>query len=84
MKRFAPLLVVAALLAVWEMIARSGLWSPLLFPPLVRIFNELISFLTKADSLLEAWISLQRVFAGFGLAAAAGVTLGMLMGRSRL
>jgi NitT/TauT family transport system permease protein len=34
--------------------------------------------------LLEAWISLQRVFAGFGLAAAAGVTLGMLMGRSRL
>ncbi|HEY2336267.1 MAG TPA: ABC transporter permease subunit [Burkholderiales bacterium] len=34
--------------------------------------------------MLEAWISLQRVFAGFALAAAAGVTLGMLMGRSRL
>jgi ABC-type nitrate/sulfonate/bicarbonate transport system permease component len=84
MKRVAPLLVVAALLAVWELIARSGLWSPLLFPSLTRIFNELISFFSNADSLLEAWISLQRVFAGFGLAAAAGVTLGMLMGRSRL
>jgi ABC-type nitrate/sulfonate/bicarbonate transport system permease component len=84
MRRLAPFLVVAALLAIWETIARSGLWSPLLFPPLARIFNELISFLTKADSLLEAWISLQRVFAGFALAAAAGVTLGMLMGRSRL
>jgi ABC-type nitrate/sulfonate/bicarbonate transport system permease component len=84
MKRLAPLLVVAALMLGWELIARSGKWSPLLFPSLVRIFDQVIVFFSSADSLLEAWISLQRVFAGFGLAAAAGVTLGMLMGRSRL
>jgi ABC-type nitrate/sulfonate/bicarbonate transport system permease component len=84
MKRLAPLLVVAALMLGWELIARSGKWSPLLFPSLVRIFSQAILFFSSADSLLEAWISLQRVFAGFGLAAAAGVTLGMLMGRSRL
>jgi len=68
----------------WEAIARSGLWNPLLFPSLVRICRELMLFFSRTDSLLEAWISLQRVFAGFGLASAAGVTLGMLMGRSRL
>jgi ABC-type nitrate/sulfonate/bicarbonate transport system permease component len=82
MKRLAPLILVAAILIVWEIVARSGRWSPLLFPSLSRIFNELISFFGKSESLMEAWVSLQRAFAGFALAALAGVTIGMLMGRS--
>jgi len=71
-----------ALLA-WETAARSGLWSPLLFPSLVRIFNELMLFLSSGESLMQAWVSLYRAFAGFTLAAAAGVAAGILMGRSR-
>jgi len=71
-----------ALLA-WEAAARSGLWSPLLFPSLGRIFNELVLFLSGSESLMQAWVSLYRAFAGFTLAAAAGVAAGILMGRSR-
>ena len=71
-----------ALLA-WEAAARSGLWSPLLFPSLERIFHEFILFFSKSDSLLQAWISLYRALAGFALAAVAGVTAGILMGRFR-
>ena len=71
-----------ALLA-WEAAARSGLWSPLLFPSLERIFHEFILFVSKSDSLLQAWISLYRALAGFALAAVAGVTAGILMGRFR-
>jgi NitT/TauT family transport system permease protein len=48
----------------------------------VRIANELFLFFGNIDFLMEAWISLQRAFAGFALAALAGVTVGMLMGRS--
>ncbi len=75
-------LVGAALLA-WEAAARSGLWSPLLFPSLERIFHELILFFSKSESLLQAWVSLYRALAGFALAAVTGVAAGILMGRSR-
>ena len=83
MKRIAPLILVAAILIAWEIIARSGRWSPLLFPPLEKIGRELILFFSKPESLMEAWVSLQRAFAGFALAAVAGVAIGMLMGRSK-
>jgi ABC-type nitrate/sulfonate/bicarbonate transport system permease component len=81
-RRLAPLLLVAAILLAWEVIARSGLWNPILFPSLVRISNELFLFFGKIDFLMEAWVSLQRAFAGFALAALVGVTIGMLTGRS--
>src|SRR5882724_7388750 len=64
------------------MAARSGLWSPLLFPSLARISYELARFVSQSEGLMEAWISLHRALSGFGLAAVAGVALGMLMGRS--
>jgi len=74
---------IGVALLAWEAAARSGLWSPLLFPSLVRIFNELMLFLSSGDSLMQAWVSLYRAFAGFTLAAAAGVAAGILLGRSR-
>ena len=81
LRRFS--LVVAALVA-WELAAKSGLWSPLLFPPLEKIFQELVALLSKGDALAQAWISLGRALGGFALAAVAGVLAGMLMGRSAL
>jgi len=77
--RFA--LVAFALLA-WEAAARSGTWSPLLFPPLENIALELGRLLASWDFLLEAWVTLARALGGFALAAACGVLLGVLMGRS--
>jgi ABC-type nitrate/sulfonate/bicarbonate transport system permease component len=74
-------LVVAALLG-WEAMARSGLWSPLLFPSLEKIAYELGQFLVSGERLLEAWVSLYRALGGFALAALGGVLIGMLMGRS--
>jgi len=81
-RRLAPLLLIGFILVAWETVARSGLWNPILFPSLVRIANELFLFFGKIDFLMEAWVSLQRAFAGFVLAALVGVTIGMLMGRS--
>ena len=83
MKRLLPLAFPVILLLVWEAAARSGLWSPLLFPSLEKIGRELILFFSNPESLLEAWISLYRALGGFALAAAVGIFLGTLMGRSR-
>ena len=82
MRRLLPFVLAGAALLAWELAARSGLWSPLLFPPLGRIFNELMLFFSKGESLMEAWMSLYRALGGFALAAVAGVAIGMLMGRS--
>src|SRR5438874_1727377 len=62
--------------------ARSGLWSPLLFPSLANIGYEFAQFFSRTDRLLEAWTSLHRALGGFALAAVTGVVIGMLMGRS--
>src|SRR5262245_2698403 len=58
------------------------MWSPLLFPSLLAIASELGRLLASGDFLLEVWVTLARALGGFALAAAVGVLLGMLMGRS--
>src|SRR5687768_6702693 len=83
-QRILPFVVVAAALVIWEAAARSGLWSPLLFPSLIKIFQQLVFFFSSPLLLDEAWTSLTRALGGFALAAVAGILLGMVMGRSRL
>ena len=83
MSRLMPLLIIIPALVAWEAASRSGLWNPLLFPSLEKILRELGLFFTRPASLMEAWVSLYRALGGFALAAAVGVPLGMVMGRSR-
>jgi len=84
LSRLIPFALVGAALVAWELAARSGRWSRLLFPSLESIFNELVRFFSTAAPLLEAWVTLQRALGGFALAAVAGIFIGMLMGRSKL
>jgi ABC-type nitrate/sulfonate/bicarbonate transport system permease component len=84
MRRLVPFVLIGVVLLAWELAARSGLWSPLLFPPLANIAHEFVQFVSRADRLFEAWVSLYRALGGFALAALAGVATGMLMGRSAL
>ena len=80
--RRVALLVLGAL--VWEAAARSGAFSPLVVPSIARIGRELWWLLVRPESLADAWFSLQRAIVGFTLAAAVGVALGVLMGRSSI
>lgn len=82
MKYLRPMALIACALVAWEIAAQSGLWNRLLFPSLARIGHELGLLLLGADGLMQAWMSLYRALGGFALAAAVGVLLGMLMGRS--
>ena len=80
--RRMALLVLGAL--VWEAAARSGAFSPLVVPSIARIGRELWWLVVRPESLADAWFSLQRATVGFTLAAAVGVALGILMGRSSI
>ena len=80
--RRMALLVLGAL--VWEAAARSGAFSPLVVPSIARIGRELWWLVVRPESLADGWFSLQRAIVGFTLAAAVGVALGVLMGRSSI
>ena len=84
-----PLIVLAALLALWQL-AASGPQASL--PPPTKIWSEarelIISpfFVNDPQDIglgWRVWTSLQRVAIGFSLAAIAGVLIGALIGQSQ-
>src|SRR4029077_20031833 len=76
-----PFLVVGAL---WEITAHLGVFPPRLFPPLEDVASALVRLTLAGILPRHAAETLLRLLAGFGLAAIAGVGLGIAMGRSRL
>jgi len=74
------LLVVAA---TYEAVARSGYFAQALMPPLGIVARTLFDSIVDGTMLLHAAATLSRVLAGFGLAVAVGLPLGVMMGRFR-
>src|SRR5882762_4000968 len=75
-----PFLVLGGM---WEIIAHLGLFPVKLFPPIEAIAAALYRLTVSGILPLQVADTLLRLGAGFALAAAIGVTLGILMGRSR-
>jgi len=80
--RRVALLAVGVL--VWELVARSGMFSPIIVPSVTRIGYQFWLLAIQPESLVEVWYSVFRGLSGFALAAVVGVALGVLMGRSAL
>ena len=75
-----PFLVVGA---IWEAVARYGIFPRKLFPTLEDVARAFVE-LTVSGILPHHTIdTVVRLLAGFGLAAAVGLTIGVAMGRSR-
>jgi NitT/TauT family transport system permease protein len=80
-RRAAVTLTAAALL--YEAFARSGLFAQALAPTLPTVGRTLAAMLLDGTMPRHALTTLYRVLLGFGLAAAVGLPLGILMGRFR-
>lgn len=76
-------LTLAGIALVYEAFARSGLFAPALSPTLPTVGQRLVSMLLDGTMPRHALYTLYRVLAGFGLAAAVGLPLGILMARFR-
>lgn len=72
-------LVLLAML--WELFARSGLFTQALTPPLMRIAETIWRTLLDGSILVNAGYTLARVLAGLLLACVIGIPIGILMGR---
>jgi NitT/TauT family transport system permease protein len=75
-----PFVVVGA---IWEVVAHAGLFPPRFFPPLEAIAAVFARLTMNGVLPHHALDTLARLTAGFVLAALVGVTIGILMGRSR-
>jgi NitT/TauT family transport system permease protein len=80
-RRGATSIVAAA--AIYEAVAQSGAFAPALMPTLPTVAQTFIGMLADGSMLHHATATLARVLLGFSLATAAGLVLGVLMGRFR-
>jgi ABC-type nitrate/sulfonate/bicarbonate transport system permease component len=77
-------LPVIALLVLWEVVARSGLVTPFQLPALTNVIGRIISQAQSGELFIAVGLTLWRALAGFIIAAAFGVALGLGMARNRL
>jgi ABC-type nitrate/sulfonate/bicarbonate transport system permease component len=75
-------LVVGALLAVWEASVRLGLIDPFLLPALSDVVWRIVGDTAAGTVPVDLALTLYRALAGFAAAALIGIPLGVLMART--
>jgi NitT/TauT family transport system permease protein len=81
-ERFAPLILLAATLILWQLICSVFNVSEFIFPSPWRIVEQ--TWEHRWTILGHAWRTFWVTMVGFGIAIVVGVLLGFLMGSSRL
>ena len=71
---------LGALLVLWELIAQAGWINPLIVPPLSRILQLFYDLVCSGQIPLQILASMKRAAAGYLLAAAVFIPLGIVMG----
>jgi ABC-type nitrate/sulfonate/bicarbonate transport system permease component len=71
--RLAP---IAALLAAWEIFARSGAVTPFMLPAPSAVAERIYDDALGGDLFINIGVTLYRALAGFAIAAVGGVVLG--------
>lgn len=78
------LAALAMALGVWQLVAVSGWRESYVLPGPLPVFAELGHQITAPDFWTAVGITLTRGVVGFAIAAALGLTLGILVARSRV
>ncbi len=81
-ERWAPWLLLASVLALWQILCSALSVSEFIFPSPARIWSQFWEF--KSVIAAHAWRTYWVTMAGFGLAIVVGVMLGFTIGSSRL
>ena len=69
--------------AIWEIVAWAGVFPRKLFPTLEDIARSFVELTVSGILPHHTLDTVIRLLSGFGLASVAGLTIGVLMGRSR-
>jgi NitT/TauT family transport system permease protein len=77
------LIPILGIVVLWQAVVLSGAASPALLPAPAAVFARFLQQIVSPDYLEHAYITLYRLFVGFGIAVAGGVTFGILMTGSK-
>nr|MDA8229681.1 ABC transporter permease [Desulfitobacterium hafniense] len=83
-RHFQRLFWVAFFLGIWEILARSENYSPLIFPPLREILKALYSSVLEGALIQQSIYTLELIFYGFVIALSFAIVLSVLAFGSRL
>jgi len=83
LRRATPWVVIVAAVAAWESVARSGVVTPFMLPAFSVVAERIWSDATSGDLLRNLGLTLYRSLAGFVIATAGGVLLGIGMSANR-
>ena len=75
---------IVVLLVAWELLARSGTFTPFQLPALSRVLERIWDDAISGDLAINTALTLYRAMVGFLIAAIGGVALGMAMSRNTL
>jgi NitT/TauT family transport system permease protein len=81
-ERFAPWLLLVAIVVLWQAICSAFKVSEFIFPSPLRIAEQIVEF--RGEILKHAWRTFWVTLVGFGISIVVGVLLGFLIGSSRL
>ena len=81
-ERYAPWLLLVAVLVLWEAICRGFGISEFIFPSPSRIATQLVEF--RGVIAGHAWRTFWVTMVGFGLSIVVGTLLGFVIGSSRM
>ncbi|MCG5073882.1 aliphatic sulfonate ABC transporter permease SsuC [Paraburkholderia tagetis] len=78
--RIAPWLVPLAILAAWELAARSGVLSTRVLPEPLAVVKAAWSLIESGEMLLDVRVSTWRALSGFAIGGGIGLALGLATG----
>ena len=81
--RWLALVSPILLLAVWEILSRTGILDARYVPPPSEVVRTLVALTRSGDLPYHIGISVRRILLGFLLGATPAVVLGLMMGLSR-
>ena len=81
-ERLITISIILVVIITWEILARTGVISAIIFPAPSLILQTLITGIFKGEYSEDLYYTFTRIFAGFFLGGGAGLMLGMIMGWS--
>jgi ABC-type nitrate/sulfonate/bicarbonate transport system permease component len=77
------MMLVLALILLWELASTTGWISPLSLPPIGAVFQTLWRLVLSGEIPMELFASLERMFVGYLIGVSLGILIGVLMGSFR-
>jgi ABC-type nitrate/sulfonate/bicarbonate transport system permease component len=81
---FARAFSIVLVLVVWELLARSGKYTPYQLPALTAVLGRIWDDAVSGDLAINTALTLYRALVSFAICAVLGVAIGMAMSRNKI